>query len=73
MTQATPPREPLRSSRRRQPSWAIHSADGVRIVGGTAPDWWDTSRPADPEPATPRTKPVAIFCADCRATSEPAL
>ena len=57
--------------RRPQPTWAIHSAAGVRVVGGTAPDWWETFRPVDPEPAPARTEPVAIACADCRATQEP--
>jgi hypothetical protein len=43
----TPERKPRR---RRPPTWEIHSAAGVRIAGGEGPDWWDRSRPADPEP-----------------------
>ena len=57
MTPALPPREASSLRRRRaQPSWAIHSADGVRIAGGTAPDWWETARPADPEPGAERPR-----------------
>jgi hypothetical protein len=54
--------EPGKPRRRPQPSWAIHSAAGVRITGGEGPDWWDAARPADdPEPAP-------IYSADCTET-----
>jgi hypothetical protein len=39
---ATPERKPRR---RPQPTWAVHSAEGVRITCGDAPDWWDTCAP----------------------------
>lgn len=45
---------PERKVRRRgPPTWAIHSAAGVRIAGGDGPDWWDRARPADTEPIPP--------------------
>jgi hypothetical protein len=62
----TPARKPRR---RPQPSWAIVSAAGSRIVGGTSPDWWDRSRPATP-PAAPA--PASTMPALLPATPEPA-
>lgn len=63
--------EPRAPRRRPQPSWTIHDASGSRVVGGTAPDWWDTSAPGyvAPEPEAARTEPPAIYCTDC---AEPA-
>jgi hypothetical protein len=51
-----------RPRNRRPPSWEIHDATGVRVPGGTAPDWWTTSAPGyvAPEPTTASTEPVAI-------------
>ena len=38
--------ETVKRRRRRVPTWAIHSAAGVRIAGGERPDWWDRAVPA---------------------------
>lgn len=48
-----------RKARRRQPpTWAIHSAAGVRIAGGEGLDWWDRARLSDPDPEAPVPAPA---------------
>ena len=60
MTPATPPRESSSLRRRRtQPSWAIHSADGVRIAGGTAGTRRAPPILSPPRPARSRIAPKA--------------
>jgi hypothetical protein len=59
--------------RSRRPTWAIHSAAGVRYPGGDGPEWWTTSAPDDvaPDPADGCTGAIPIYSEDCRATPGP--
>jgi hypothetical protein len=50
-----------RAPRRRRPTWTIVDATGARVAGGCEPDWWDTSRPAEPEGiGIPVTAPLPV-------------